>query len=143
VTQRPRPPVFFDSNVPLYLLSADTAKAARAEDLMADGGTISVQVLNEFTAVARRKYTIPWPTILDVLDVLKQVCRIEPLTLPVHERALVLAQRFGIPIYDATIAASALQAGCAVLYSEDFQHGQSIEGLSVRNPFASAAGPQE
>lgn len=127
---------FFDTNVPLYLLSADPAKASRAEDLMAEGGTISVQVLNEFAAVARRKHTTPWPDVVLMLDALKSVCRVEPLTLGVHERAVDLARRFGLPIYDATIAASALAAGCAVLYSEDFQHGLAIDGMTVRNPFA-------
>lgn len=128
--------VFFDTNVPLYLLSGDAGKASRAEDLMAAGGTISVQVLNEFTAVARRKHTTAWPHINVMLGALKRVCRVDPLTLDVHERAIDLAQRFGFPIYDATIAASALAAGCTVLYSEDFQHGQVVDGMTIRNPFA-------
>ena len=128
--------VFFDTNVPLYLLSADAGKAARAEDLLAEGGTISVQVLNEFAAVARRKHALPWPDLMLMLDTLKQVCRVEPLTLDVHERALGLAKRFGLPIYDAAIVASAAIAGCNTLYSEDFQHAQVIDGMTVRNPFA-------
>lgn len=127
---------FFDTNVPLYLLSADAAKAARAEDLLAQGGVVSVQVLNEFVAVARRKQALPWPALQAALDVLKRVCRVEPLTLAVHERALGLARRHGFPIYDATIAASALEAGCPVLYSEDFQHARVLDGMTIRNPFA-------
>ena len=103
---------------------------------MALGGTISVQVLNEFAAVVRRKHTTPWPAIQIMLTALKQVCRVDALTLTVHERAVALAQRLDIPIYDATIAASALQAGCSVLYSEDFQHGQVIDGMTIQNPFA-------
>ena len=112
MTSRAVASAFFDTNIPLYLLSGDTGKASRAEDLLAEGGTISVQVLNEFTAVARRKHTTPWPDVTLMLDALKGVCRVEPLTLEVHERAVDLAQRFGLPIYDATIAASALAAGC-------------------------------
>ena len=50
---------FFDTNVALYLLSADTAKTDRAEELLSTGGTISVQVLNEFAAVASRKLRMP------------------------------------------------------------------------------------
>ena len=130
------PRAFFDTNVPLYLISADAGKAARAEDLLALGGTISVQVLNEFTAVARRKHVATWPRVHTMLGVLRQVCQVEPLTLAVHERAIVLAERLGIPIYDATIAASALIAGCSVLYSEDFQHGQVIDHMTIQNPFA-------
>ena len=132
----PAGPVFFDSNIPLYLIGADSAKAARAEDLLAQGGTISVQVLNEFVAVARRKHALPWSGVHDMLEVLRRVCRVEPLTLAIHERAVALAQRYDMPIYDATIAASALAAGCRVLYSEDFQHGQVIEKMTIKNPFA-------
>ena len=128
-------PVFFDTNIPLYLLSNDAAKAQRAEDLLATGGSISVQVLNEFVAAARRKQAAPWPRIAETLATLKLVCKVEPLTLATHEKAVLLAQRYGIPIYDATIAASALLAGCVTLYSEDFQHGQVIEGTTICNPF--------
>lgn len=127
---------FFDTNIPLYLLSDDPAKASRAEDLLALGGTISVQVLNEFVAVVRRKQLASWPDLEDMLDSIKRVCRVEPLTVATHERALVLAKRFGIPIYDATIAASALEAGCRTLYSEDFQDRQRFGAMTVRNPFA-------
>ena len=126
---------FFDSNVPLYLLADDSAKAGKAEALLAEGGTISVQVLNEFVAVSRRKHTQPWPAIEDALLALRHVCDVEPLTLATHERAVALAKRYGFPIYDATIAASALEAGCSTLYSEDFQHGQVLDGMTIRNPF--------
>lgn len=127
---------FFDSNVPLYLLTADDARAQRAEDLLAAGGVVSVQVLNEFAAVARRKYKAPWPRVQQSLQTLRAVCRVDALTVPVHERALLLAERYQVPVYDALIAASALEAGCALLYSEDFQHGQRLDGLLVQNPFS-------
>ncbi|WP_428422974.1 PIN domain-containing protein [Methylibium sp.] len=126
---------FFDTNIALYLLTGDEAKADLAEDLLATGGTISVQVLNEFVAVARCKGATPWPKIDEVLSALRQVCRVEPLTVATHERALALARRYGFPIYDATIAASALLSGCTTLYSEDFQHGQTLDGLTIHNPF--------
>ena len=126
---------FFDTNVPLYLFAGGTAKASRAEDLLAEGGTVSVQVLNEFVAVARRKSASPWPAIESALTALRYVCRVEPLTLATHERAVALARRYGFPIYDATIAASALEAGCDMLYSEDFQHGQVVDGMTICNPF--------
>ncbi len=129
------PSAFFDSNVPLYLLSSDSDKASRAEQVMAVGGTISVQVLNEFVAVARRKHAAPWATVEQSLAVLRHVCQVQPLTVATHDKAVELAKRYGMPIYDATIAASALEAGCEILYSEDFQHGQKLDGLTVLNPF--------
>ncbi|HMO44698.1 MAG TPA: PIN domain-containing protein [Rubrivivax sp.] len=126
---------FFDTNVPLYLLSTDSARCARAEDLLAEGGTISVQVLNEFAAVARRKHALPWPAIEDLLAGLKQMCRVLPLTLAMHERAIRISRRFGLHVYDSTIVASALEAGCSTLYTQDLQHGQRLEGLTVLDPF--------
>lgn len=129
------PGAFFDSNIPLYLLSSDVSKAGRAEQVMAEGGTISVQVLNEFVAVARRKHAAPWATIEQSLAALRHVCQVQPLTVATHDKAVALAKRYRIPIYDATIAASALEAGCDTLYSEDFQHGQKLDGLTVLNPF--------
>ena len=136
MTLASRPKVFFDTNVPLYLISDDAAKAARAEDLLAEGGTISVQVLNEFASVARRKHHRTWAEVHDLLSALRRLCEVEPLSLAVHERAIALASRLDVPIYDACIAASAIESGCKLLYSEDFQNGQVILGTTIRNPFA-------
>lgn len=127
---------FFDTNVLLYLLSADHVKADAAEELVARGGVISVQVLNELAAVASRKLAMTWPEIREVLDTVRAVCRVEPVSVETHELGLELAARNGIPVYDAMIAAAAILAGCRVLYSEDFQAGQVLGGkLRARNPF--------
>ncbi len=127
---------FFDTNVVLYLLSADDAKADRAEELLAIGGIISVQVLNEFTAVASRKLRMSWPEIREVLAQVRAVCNVEPMSVDTHDRAAQLAERYGLSIYDALIVAAALLAGCSTLYSEDMQNGQVIERqLTIRNPF--------
>ncbi|MDO9092190.1 MAG: PIN domain-containing protein [Rubrivivax sp.] len=127
---------FFDTNVLLYLLSADAAKADRAEELLAGGGTVSVQVLNEFASVASRKLHMPWDEIREVLAQVRVVCVVEPMGLETHDAALRVAQRYGLSIYDALIVAAALLAGCKTLQSEDMQDGQLIEGkLTIRNPF--------
>lgn len=127
---------FFDTNVLLYLISEDSAKADRAEEVLAQGGVISVQVLNEFASVASRKHRLSYPEIRETLDTFRAVCKVEPLTLDIHEQGLVVAERYGFSLYDALIVAAALKAGCATLYSEDMQDGQTIEGrLVIRNPF--------
>lgn len=127
---------FFDTNVVLYLLSADTAKADKAEDLIALGGAISVQVLNEFVAVASRKLRMPLAEVREVLSQIRAVCKVEPMTTETHERALNIAERYGLSIYDALIVAAALLAGCTTLFSEDMQDGQVIDQqLTIRNPF--------
>ncbi len=126
---------FFDTHCLLYLLSADTDKAQRAEQLVADGGVISIQVLNEFASVASRKLGMRIPEIQECLDPIRQVCGIEPVTFETHLRGLELAQRYGFSIYDSMIIAAALLAGCKILYSEGWQDGQRIEGLRISNPF--------
>lgn len=128
--------VFIDTNILLYLLSGDSAKAGRAEALLEQGGVISVQVLNEFSSVATRKLGMGWTEVRDVLQVLRAVCEVQPLTINVHERGLELAERYQLPVYDAMIAASAALAECGILYSEDFQNGmRMMDGLKIENPF--------
>lgn len=128
---------FFDTNVLLCLLSADTARADRAEELVARGGTISVQVLNEFVAVASRRLHMPLSEVREVLVQIRSVCAVEPITVETHDRALDIADRYGLSIHDSLIVAAALLAGCRTLHSEDMQDGQVIEReLTIRNPFA-------
>lgn len=127
---------FFDTNILLYLLSADDARADRAEELVAGGGVISVQVLNEFAAVASRKLGMPVPEIRETLAAIRSVCRVVPLGEETHDLALQLAERYGLSVYDCTILAAALQADCKVVLSEDMQHGQVVNGrLEIHNPF--------
>jgi predicted nucleic acid-binding protein len=129
---------FFDTNVLFYLLSADAAKAQRAEQLLATGGVVSVQVLNEFAAVAARKLAMGIAEIRVILSTLRALCAVNPLDVATHELGLGVAQRYRYSIYDAMIVAAALRAGCSTLYSEDLRHGQKIERLTILNPFRSA-----
>lgn len=126
---------FFDTNIVLYLLSADEVKADRAEALLAGGGTISVQVLNEFASVATRKLNMSLVDIREALAGVRAACKVEALTEAMHERALDLAERYGFALYDAMIVAAALMSGCTTLYTEDLHHGLVIEGkLTIANP---------
>jgi predicted nucleic acid-binding protein len=127
---------FFDSNVLVYIASGDAAKADQAEAAVAAGGAISVQVLNEIANVARWKMKMSRADIHTFLDTLRGLLTVYPLTVEVHETGLRLAERYGFSIYDAMIAASALDAGCDTLWSEDMQHGMALdEGLRIVNPF--------
>jgi predicted nucleic acid-binding protein len=89
---------FFDTNVLLHLLSEDSAKADRAEELLAKGDILSVQVLNEFAHVARRKLRMSWVEVAEVLDTVRAVCTVEPLTGQECKKSLevrLLARRSG------------------------------------------------
>lgn len=126
---------FFDSNVLIYLTSPEPLKAARARALVNAGGTVSVQVLNEFVNVCRRKFGRPFHDIREALRNIRQLCTVLPLDIQTHERGLAIAERYQFKLYDSLIIASAQLAGCATLYTEDLQHGQSVDGLTIRNPF--------
>lgn len=127
---------FFDTNVLLYLLSADATKADRVEETLAAGATISVQVLNEFAAIALRKLGMTVAEVRDALDPIIAICKVLPITVETHKRGLQIAERYRFAVYDALIIAAALDAGCSTLYTEDLQHGQVIaDVLTVRNPF--------
>lgn len=131
------PSPFVDTNVLLYLLSGDPAKADRAEALLAGRIVISVQVLNEFVNVTRRKLGLPWPEVEQALTDVQRFAEVRPLTLATHQSGVALAKRYRLSVYDAMIAAAALEAGCTTLASEDFSHGQRFDGrLTIRNPFA-------
>jgi len=126
---------FIDSNVVLYLFSSNTVKADRAESLLQSGGLISVQVLNEVAAVCLRKLKMTWEEIDAVLETLKSTCKVLPVTLASHEKAVGLAKRFQISLYDANIVATAILSGADTLFSEDMQNGMSMESVTVKNPF--------
>lgn len=132
--------VFIDSNVLLYTLGTHPEKTVRAEALVLEGGVISLQVLNEVAAVARRKLRLPWEEVREASLALQDLFPFPlPLTLKMHQAALGIASRYGYHIYDALILAAALEAGCDTLYSEDLQDGQVIEErLTIRNPFMNA-----
>ena len=127
---------FFDTNVLVYLVSNDARKADRAESVLAAGGAISVQVLNELANVARRKMQMSWVETHAFLDTLRALLTVHPLTVETHDAGLRLAERYNFSTYDAMIAAAALQAGCDRLWSEDMQDGMALEGgLRIVNPF--------
>jgi predicted nucleic acid-binding protein len=128
---------FFDTNLLLYLFSSSAEKADTVENLLSEGGTISVQVLNEFATVGRRKLQMTFAEISETVDTLIQTLNVVPLTLDIHQRGLQLAERYGYSVYDAMILAAALASGCTQLLTEDLQHQQRVESkLDIINPFA-------
>ena len=128
---------FFDTNILLYLLSAEAEKADRVEGLLERSGVISVQVLNEFTSVATRKLGLSYAEVREVVDTVRGVCTTQPLTIEHYDKGVEIAERYRFSFYDSMIVASALLARCKTLYSEDLQHRQTIDSqLTVINPFA-------
>ena len=134
---------FLDSNVFVYAVdNASPAKQAVALRLLKQAhthqsGVISFQVVQETLHVLRRKFRVvanPPDTHDFLRNVLAPLWRVQP-SAALYARALDVQERHQFSFYDALIVAAALEAGCPRLLSEDLQHGQRIEGLTIKNPF--------
>ena len=126
---------FLDTNLLVYAQS-DDPKGEIARQAILAGGTISVQVIDEFTAVLRRKFRLEWDEIADaVADVRAALDPVRPIGVDTWAAAVALAREHRFGFYDSLILASALDAGCDTLLTEDLQAGRRIEGLTIVNPF--------
>lgn len=126
---------FFDTNIVLYLLDT-SPKAEIAETYLSKGGYISVQVLNESWVNCRKKARMSAEECNEFLESICQLCSVISLTEATHRLARALSERYNFAVYDSLIVASALEAGCTTLFSEDMQNGLCVENsLIIRNPF--------
>jgi predicted nucleic acid-binding protein len=129
-------PAFFDSNVLIYAFTQAGEKTDRARHVLSFGGAVSVQSLNETANSLRRKFNVGWPRIGQIIDAIVELCPSpSPLSLETHRAALRISERYGYSVYDGMIVASAIESGCTILYTEDLQHGQVVEGVRIENPF--------
>jgi predicted nucleic acid-binding protein len=109
----------------------------RSAERLAEGGVASVQVLNEFANVARKKLRVGWPEIeLALAQFRSALDTVAPISLNTHTIGMELARDHKLPVYDALIVAAAIEAGCDTIYSEDLQAGRGFGGVRIVNPFA-------
>lgn len=127
---------FLDSNILVYAFTVDP-RAVTAQNLLERGPVISVQGLNEFANVTRRKFGRTWGEVREALDSIRDLCRtIVPVDVETHSDALRIADRYGYAMFDALMIASAVRASCGILWSEDMHHGHVIDKrLRIANPF--------
>ena len=131
------PGSFADSNILLYLVDTDPAKAKIAEQILRKDVSISVQVLSEMASVMLGRWRRGWEEVESVLALVRGATTIYAIDLDTHVLGMSVAKRYRLGIYDSLIVAAALIAGCDTLYSEDMQNGLLVEGqLRVVNPFA-------
>ena len=113
----------------LYLLSDDMAKADRAEALLAAGGVISVQVLNEFASVATRKKGLIFPRREETLSTIRRACRVGHLmSIPTNCGLDIAEQLSLLDLMTAWIVAAALRAGCSTLFRGPANTGKQSNG---------------
>jgi len=128
---------FLDTNVLIYAYSATEPRKRDLARKLKDESpcSVSTQVIHEFIAVAWRKVGIPLDDVRAIVQKLYETIPIVDTGKTVILRALSLAMKTGYSYWDCLILAAALEAGCPILYSEDMQDGQVIEGLRIVNPF--------
>jgi len=133
--RRMKDKIFIDTNILLYLYDIDSDKKKKAKDILKANHNISTQVLNEFSNISIKKIKIS----TEDLDInLRKI--IEKTTLFNFDEetirfAIKMQNQYRFQYYDSLIIATALENGCNILYSEDMQHNQRVETLTIINPF--------
>jgi predicted nucleic acid-binding protein len=134
--------VFIDTNVLVYLYSGDeSAKKAAAMAALGNGtACVTTQVLGELAHVLTKKFLLPTTKVQAVLHEVCGACEVHPVTPELVFAALRFREQTHYSFYDSLIIAGARMTGSAILYSEDMQHGQVIDGaLTIQSPFVPAA----
>ena len=128
---------FIDSNVWLYaFMDESSPKHAPAKALIEqDRVVLSTQVVNEVCNNLIRKAGYTEPEIQQTIQNWAAVYQILDVTLPMIRQASVLRIAYRLSYWDSLILATAQDAGCSVVYSEDMQDGLRIGALTLRNPF--------
>ncbi len=126
-----------DTNIVVYHYALDNPKAEAATAALRSCSFLSVQVLNEYTNVARRKQNLPWSEISDdVADLISGIGVVRSIEVADNRHARRIANRYQLSFYDSLMLAVALSGGARTIYSEDLQHGLVIDDtLRIVDPF--------
>ena len=129
--------IALDTNILVYLFDAtNDKKRTTSEELLILHPFISSQVVSEYFNVSKRLLKLPKKLVFEKCLRVFRHCIINPVIFDTLVLAKELIRKYDFQIFDAIIISSALQADCTILYSEDLQTNQIIEGsLSIKNPF--------
>jgi predicted nucleic acid-binding protein len=129
--------IAIDTNIRVYCHSNDEIdKQKMATSLFSFYPVISTQVLSEYINVVRRKLGLSKDKIMDVCLQNIELCTLQPVTIDTLKYARYLLNQYDFQLFDSIVVASALEAKCSILYSEDFHHGLVVENqLEIINPF--------
>jgi predicted nucleic acid-binding protein len=128
--------VFLDTNIVVYLLSADNDKVTVVENLMQQNPLISTQVVHEFINCCLKKIRLSRDDTFALANQLMEASQVVAMDKTISQKAMQICSRYQFSFWDSLIVAAALQANCKVLYSEDMQHLQWIDdALQIINPF--------
>ncbi len=127
-----------DTNVLLYFLDISLPEKRKiAAEIIVKRPTFNSQSLSELINVLNRRWKFPKSKIIQVAAGLLEECEYIPLSNRMVVKSFDLVRKYDFQLFDAIIIASALEADCTILYSEDLQHRQVVENkLTIINPFA-------
>jgi predicted nucleic acid-binding protein len=128
---------FLDSNVVVYYYTKTEPEKRNAVGslLLNSDITLSTQVLSEVSNVLRKKFKWEREPIERIFQELRRLFPIVVVSAETIERAISLAKRTQYQYYDCLVLSSAIESHCSILYSEDFQHNQVVDGVRIVNPF--------
>jgi predicted nucleic acid-binding protein len=127
---------FVDTNVALYVIGKDSRKKAIAREILTGRPVVSTQVINEAVNVCLRRFAFTRERAYAFADILMRRMDVRPVDEATIRKSAEIAIRYRFSNWDSLIIAAALLANCNTLYSEDMQHGQTLDGkLTVVNPF--------
>ena len=130
---------FLDTNILVYAVDQDDAARREASrkaiaSVVADGsGVISTQVMQEFYVAATRKLGMPPLAAKTVLNTFA-VFEIVQVSPDLIQAAIDCSVLNTLSFWDALIVTAAASAGCARVYSEDLNTGQTVLGVVIENP---------
>jgi len=129
--------ISIDTNVLIYNHGIDgDAKQLIADSLLDNVPVISTQVISEYLNVMKRISKLSKNDLLRMCSEWLEGCQVQSVSLSTLKLADYLIQRYDFSLFDSIIVASALEAECDILYSEDMQHGLRVEDkLTILNPF--------
>ena len=134
-------PCLVDTNVLVYALTLDDERSLRAQELITELAELnalrtSTQILQELYSVVTRKIKNPISPAqaLAYIDKLA-TCPVVVNDLHTIREAVRLSSREPISFWDALLLAAAVKGRCTRLYTEDMQHGRTLLGVQIVNPF--------
>jgi len=132
--------IFIDTNILINCYSEEKEKKEISLSIINEYETkdivISLQVINEFINVLKKKFSKKHGDIRKALDEMESSLIIWDLSIDLIRDAIRICERYQYSYYDSLIISSAIDSGCKILYSEDMQHNQLIDGkLRILNPF--------
>ena len=129
---------FFDTNVLVYLYSDhEIDKQNKAfDEFNKSERFVSTQVLTEFCNICLKKLYFSAFEIDSALLEITETCNVIIVDDSDLRHALSIQDKYKYSYYDSLVIESALEAGCNLLFTEDMQDGQLIEGvLTIKDIF--------